>query len=356
VGGVEVSLLSGEVAQVGERTRDAPPVARLTELGEALLVEAPGAGRVPLLARHVPLLVERPRRTGPVAELAREGKTFLEEGARLGEASLQAGDAGEVRERAGDGDRVAQVLPENQALLEERARLLELPLLLGAHGDGVQGHGGAARVLELAADLERFLVELPGRREIDAEHAQCEEPARPQARPRGGRRQREQFLQERPALVLVLALVPVLEERACQAQAPLRLAPLDRPFERRSEVLALDLELLEPWSGGPAFPGGAGGAERGRRRGPRDVSVGAVLCEDEAVGGVRGAGERLVPARFEPLLRVLADRLEQEEAGLPASGRRFAQEALVQQRPRPAERVEGPRLARRARGARGVPR
>ena len=154
----------------------------------------------------------------------------------------------------------------------------------------------------------------------------------------------------------MLALVPVLQKRPRQAQAPLRLAGFDRPLEGASEVLPLDLELLEPWRGGAGVPGGAGRAKRGRGLGARDLPVRPVLGEDEAVGGVSAAGERLVPARLEPLLRVFADRLEQEEAGLPAARRRFAQEALVEERPEPVERVDAQVLARVADGLGGFQR
>src|SRR5437588_10893897 len=54
-----IPLLAGDVSQVRERSRDSPPVARLAEGRERLLIALARGRQVALLTRDVALLAER---------------------------------------------------------------------------------------------------------------------------------------------------------------------------------------------------------------------------------------------------------------------------------------------------------
>src|SRR5688500_10866827 len=92
-------------------------------------------------------------------------------------------------------------------------------------------------------------------------------------------RKREQLRQPVPPLRDVLPALPELEERSPEPQAPVPLVVPASPLERRVQVAVLALALVEP----------RGGIDDGRdARGPD------LLREDEEVGGVSAAGDRLV--------------------------------------------------------------
>src|SRR5512143_4268347 len=100
-----------------------------------------------------------------------------------------------------------------------------MSFLLRGDRDGVQGDRGPPPVVELAADCEPLLMERPrGREIVAAQDALREETPGAQPGSCGRARTRQKLRQPRPALGLLLALVPVLQQGRRQAQAPLRLA------------------------------------------------------------------------------------------------------------------------------------
>ena len=108
---------------------------------------------------------------------------------------------------------------------------------------------------------------------------------------------------------------PEAAERGRDAEADLDLARLERPLERRPQVPLLLVQALQP----------------GRLLGPDQLGLGH-LREREVALGV-GALHRFGLARFgEPTARVLADRLEEDEAGLAVGIVDLAQQALVDER------------------------
>lgn len=136
--------------------------------------------------------------------------------------------------------------------------------------------------------------------------------------------------------------VPERPERAGQSQAPLGVAHLDVPAQRRPQVVALPIESVQAErrqvrTEGPLLVGGAG--LRRRRRGA-GMPLRVRLHQGQVVGGVAFPRGRLFPTARELLRRVLAHRLQQEAPGLTAPNLFHAEQVVALERRDALQHVE----------------
>ncbi len=254
-----------------------------------------------------PERMARPGEHEPVVQPPKEGLRFLEERVRRDEVFGEVGRVAKPPECPGDAAVVAEFAKKRQRLVEQRLRLGQVRAV-DEHREGVvvDGVGDRRGIAHLPGQRQTLVVETLGPLHVRlpvGEPTSRLERIQPLRWELTAGRQRQNLSESRPALVDVATHLPEAPERPAKAHRLLRVTGRDGPFERRSEVIVVLLEPIEP-----LFPLGAE-EMRVRLLGERDEGL-----------EVSVANQVGFTTFLEPFGGEVTDRLEHEKAWLVEVG------------------------------------